>query len=319
MIVLFLNHKIIDCGVYQYGYRMYNILKKSEKHIYIYKEIDSYYEYINYINSIEHHIIIYNYHSVTMSWLNSLNIQKRVKNVVIPHESDFSIFDFILSIDPNEYEVNNIYNIPRPIYENIKEIKENYQIKNLNTKNFIDYNEGENIPIFGSFGFGTLSKGFDKIVKLINDNYEKAIIKLVITIPYFDSDINRITNSSKISNLCNSLNTNPNIKLLITHDFFTNEEILLFLSSNDANIFLYDYMHGRGISSVIDYAISAQKPIVISDSYMFRHIYSDDICVYKTRINEAIDYSQNILPLIINKFSNENLINKIDSIIEITS
>ena len=29
MIVLFLNHKIQSCGVYQYGLRVFNILKKS--------------------------------------------------------------------------------------------------------------------------------------------------------------------------------------------------------------------------------------------------------------------------------------------------
>lgn len=103
---------------------------------------------------------------------------------------------------------------------------------------------------------------------------------------------------------------------MITNEFFSNEEILLFLSSNDTNIFLYDHMYGRGISSVIDYAISAKKPFVISDSYMFRHIYSDNICVYKTNIHEAIINSKNILDSLLNKYSNENLINKIDSIID---
>jgi hypothetical protein len=239
-------------------------------------------------------------------------------NIGILHESEASFFDIILSIDPDENEINNIFNLPRPIFENIQEITSNYIINNSKIKEFIDYNEGNNVPIFGSFGFAFFNKGFDKIVKIINDNYEKAIIKLVITVPHFDSEYSKINNPKILSESCNSLNLNPNIKLLITNEFFTNEEMLLFLSSNTANIFLYDHMYGRGISSVIDYAISANKPFVISDSYMFRHIYSDNICVYKTSIHEAIDYSQNILPLIMNKFSNENLINKIDSIIEMT-
>ena len=45
MKVLFLNHKIINCGIYQYGIRLFNILVKSENITYIYKEIDSFNEY----------------------------------------------------------------------------------------------------------------------------------------------------------------------------------------------------------------------------------------------------------------------------------
>ena len=54
-------------------------------------------------------------------------------------------------------------------------------------------------------------------------------------------------------------------------------------------------MHGRGISSTIDYDISVKRPLAISDSYMFRHIYSHDICVYKVNIDDAINNSKKIL------------------------
>jgi hypothetical protein len=61
--------------------------------------------------------------------------------------------------------------------------------------------------------------------------------------------------------MCFQKNIKPGILLLITHDFFSTNEILTFLQSNTMNIFLYDQMHGRGISSAIDYAISVKKPI----------------------------------------------------------
>ena len=35
MNILFLNHKIQSCGVYQYGLRLYNILQNSDTNIYI--------------------------------------------------------------------------------------------------------------------------------------------------------------------------------------------------------------------------------------------------------------------------------------------
>lgn len=62
------------------------------------------------------------------------------------------------------------------------------------------------------------------------------------------------------------------------------------------NLFLYDTMPGRGISSTIDFALSTNTPIGISDSYMFRHIYHDSICVYKTPISQCIlNSSEHIL------------------------
>lgn len=316
MIVLFLNHKIQSCGVYQYGLRVFNILKKSYMYTYVYKEIDNYNEYIDITNKIKPNIIIYNYHGATMSWLNNNNIFKNtqnIKNIGIPHESNGDMFDIILSIDPNESETNKIFGIPRPIYENVDKLLDNYKITNKKIEEFINYNEGANVPIFGSFGFGFTNKGFDKIIRIVNNNYDAAIIKLVITFAHFDP--NRDANINHILQICNSIIRKPNVKLMILTDFLTNEEVLLFLTSNTCNIFLYDKMEGRGISSVIDYAISVNKPFVISDSYMFRHIYSDDIFVYKTNIRDAIKNSKNMLPILLKKYSNKILINKIDSII----
>ena len=85
---------------------------------------------------------------------------------------------------------------------------------------------------------------------------------------------------------------------MIFNDFFPNEDILKFLKSNDMNIFLYDYNKSIpddeiGISSVIDYALSVRKPLGISNSLMFKHIYSDKICLYKTDINNCLKNSVN--------------------------
>ena len=248
-----------------------------------------------------------------MPWLNTNTIFKKTKNIGIPHESNGDMFYIIFSINPDEQETNKIFNIPRPIYENIDNLVDNYQITNDKIKNFINYNEGLDVPIFGSFGFGFLNKGFDKIIQIVNDNYDCAIIKLVITFAHFDP--NRDANINHILQICNSIIIKPNIKLMILTDFFTNEEVLLFLASNTCNIFLYDKMNGRGISSTIDYAISVEKPFVISDSYMFRNIYSDDICVYKTNIKIAIENSKKMGPILFKKYSNKKLIDKIDDII----
>jgi hypothetical protein len=73
------------------------------------------------------------------------------------------------------------------------------------------------------------------------------------------------------------------------------------------NIFLYDKMMGRGISSTIDYALSVKKPLAISDSYMFRNIYSDEICLYKQTIQECLVNSGKHVSQFLDTYSNDKL------------
>ena len=309
MSVIFFNHKIQNCGVYQYGKRLNDILQKSLDIIYI--EIDKVEEYHQALKEYPHiKAIIYNYHQSTMSWLNNINIQKTKKNIGIPHESPENLFDIICDIDPTARECGNRYALPRPIFNNINDILANH-ITSVNVNKFIKYSE-ENVPIFGSFGFGFTNKGFDKIVKLVNNQYDNAIIKFIIPTAHFDPNPHTTT---IMRNMIINANNKKGIKIMILHEFLSNEDILLFLSSNTMNIFLYDTMNNRGISSTIDYALSVKKPLGISNSYMFRNIYSDKICLYNTPIKNCIVNSINYCNDFVTQYSDENMINKFKYII----
>jgi hypothetical protein len=311
--VIFINHSKKQCGVYQYGLRVYNILKKCDTINYIYKEVSNLDEYYSYINeNNDYSTIIYNYHVATLYWLNRDNIQKKTKNIAILHECQNNMFDITYDIDPNINDTTTNFSIPRPIFENINELTENITYSSKLSEEFINYRK-DNIPIFSSFGFGFDFKGFDKIVKIINEKYDNAIIKLVIPVADFDNNKESTVNEAK--NRCLQNNIKPNIKLMISHEFLSNEEILKFLSQSTLNIFLYDKLEGRGISSAIDYALSVKKPLAISDSCMFRNIYSDEICLYKTPINKIIDNSVKYCEKFLVQYSNINLINKLKKII----
>ena len=315
MNVLFLNHKIKECGVYQYGIRLFEILKKSNKFNYIYNEIDSYDEYRNIINTGNFVAIFYNYHCMTMKWLDFNNIEKKIISIGVQHDLEESnIFKIVVRLDTTLPEFSPLkYNIPRPIYENVDEMLNGYNIKSDEFKYFLEYRETSNIPIFGSFGFARNGKGFDKIIELVNHYYDEAIIKFLIPTAHFldTSLVNQIMND------CYLINRKPGVKLMITNEFVENEDILYFLKSNDMNIFMYDgSFPNSGVSSVIDYALSVKKPLAITDSHWFRHIYDDDICVTKHHIDYIFEKSMTLVDKMCNLFSNENLINKIDGIIE---
>jgi hypothetical protein len=89
MKVLFINNIHKQCGVYQYGLRISEILQPSnisdtQEIQYIYREINNDIEYIQALSeNPEIQYVIYNYHNTTAQWLNKSSIQKKVKNIGI--------------------------------------------------------------------------------------------------------------------------------------------------------------------------------------------------------------------------------------------
>jgi glycosyltransferase involved in cell wall biosynthesis len=152
-------------------------------------------------------------------------------------------------------------------------------------------------PTFGSFGFGFENKGFERIISMVQHQYDVATIKFLI--PYAHYGDTHGSRARAVVDKCRKLITKQGIRLLVMHDFLPDIELVSFLASNDMNIFLYDQMHGRGCSSVIDHALAAGRPIAISDSDMFRHIYSDAICAYKRSLKDILaDGPRHIRPFL---------------------
>ncbi|MEK7725300.1 MAG: methyltransferase domain-containing protein, partial [Acidobacteriota bacterium] len=209
-------------------------------------------------------LIIYNYHPATMNWLKvSATSKIKYPQIGIIHEvtqqvadkADNSLFNFHIAHDPTLLLKNPlVFKAGRliPSYENKFDLPE--------------------IPTIGSFGFGTDNKGFEKIVKLVQKEFDRAIIRFNIPFATFgDSDG---TNARRIAENCRQLLINPNFDLQISHNFLEQTQLLDFLAQNTINIFLYEG-NGvqRGISSATDFAMAVKRPIAISQNSMFRHLF----------------------------------------------
>jgi hypothetical protein len=300
--VLFLNHKKQQCGVYQYGKRVFNILKKCRQVQYVYHEVDSELEYNQILRRYRNkETLIFNYHPSTMPWLNSSSIPQKQQTIGILHECDADFFTKKISIDPDATESFHVYNIPRPLLDNIS-----YR-PSKQFEQFVSFGKEQDVPIFGSFGFGFQNKGFPKIVQMVNEQYDKAIIKMVITCAQFGGEQETLC---KTCQECFDENKKPDIILMIHTEFISEEDLLVFLRSNTMNLFLYDRLEGRGISSTIDYALSVQRPLGISNSSMFRHIYDDKICLDHYSIEECRLASLPHCQQFLSRFSHENMISK---------
>lgn len=273
--VLFLNHSQTHCGVYQFGKRVYTLASKSRVVEYIYKELETKGEYLQFLSEIQPDYIIYNWYPITMHWLTEDIIvnNKNTKHYFIFHDGNVRRnYDKYLFFGAEGKDLNfpkeKTVILPRPLFTYDGE-----------------YPKNEVITI-GSFGFGGWQKGFPNLVSRVNEEFEKAVINIQMPFAYFGDRSG--AEAVKIAEACYNKNTNPNIQLNIDHTFLEDDAVLSFLAGNDINVFLYAAQN-QGLSSVIDYALSVKRPIAITNDMMFKHIYKPEIDIDNFGLQEIID------------------------------
>ena len=164
------------------------------------------------------------------------------------------------------------------------------------------------IPTIGSIGFGTPKKGFEKIVELVQSEFDEAIIRF--NIPFASFGDNDGINAKAIAAACKSFIKKPGIQLQVSHDFLNKNSLLDFLAQNTINVFLYEDTGGRGLSSTIDNALAVERPIAVSDSIMFRHLFDakPSVCVSKNSLKDIISNGFTPLQKYLDEFSPEILL-----------
>ena len=270
--VLFVNHKQESCGVYQFFKRLVSPFIKDD---WYYIETNEEWEHDHWIGVLQPQIIVYNFYfsGATMPWLTNQKVTSqrgRFKQICLFHEGniDDKGFDLILHQDPSNTDTR-YYNLPRPIpeYEPI--------VHPINI-----------IPTIGTFGFGLGGKGFTRLVESVMRDFDIAHIRMNIPYAYFgDADGN---GARWWANACREI-IKPPYTIDIQHTLLPEKELLDFLYGNDLNAFLYDDNRGRGISGTLDYALAVKKPIAITRSDQFRHMWDTESLVENKNLREIMD------------------------------
>ncbi len=267
--ILFVNHKDEKCGVYQYGVNVYNAVKLLKDFYFVYAECSNTDQLTQSINTYCPDGIIYNYHKCTMPFIDGeyLNQISHSIHICLAHELDQkeidqidgTFFNYYIFADPTFTEGNPfVFKINRLLfpYEN-------------------HFSEPE-VPIIGSYGFGFQTKGYKMLIKIVEKEFDLAIIKINIA-PHSIFDQYGY-GARELAKQLVKLVKKPNIKLDITHHFFSQEQLLDFLAMNSINVFMYDpiaYISSRGgISSAVDQAIAVKRPIAITNNSLSRHLFS---------------------------------------------
>lgn len=297
MNILFINHRVKECGVYQFGLNVYNIIKNSKLLNITYIEANSQLDVNLYKDG--RNILLFNYYPSTMPWVNHNFLRQlkreRYKLVSIFHEVPITGFDYYIHPDPTFENHDNHFKTTRPLLNYSGEYPKNDKIN------------------IGSFGFGFTNKGWDRIISLVNDEFDEATINFQMSFAHFGDKDGKT--SRLMADYCRKIPIKSGIDLNISHKFLNQDKVLNFLAGNDINIFLYDEMYGRGISSVIDLALSVKRPIALSKSYMFRHLFSEpNIFVENTSLKSILDSGTKPLEKFYDEFSNDNLIKDYEEI-----
>ena len=114
----------------------------------------------------------------------------------------------------------------------------------------------------------------------------------------------------------NRIITKPGIKLEISTNFLSDEEIIQWLSENTINCYFYDKLECSGIASSPDYAIAAKKPIAINNSAMFKNLHNlePSIEIEKNSLKQIIENGITPLIPIYNKYTKENVLKDYENI-----
>lgn len=292
--VLIVNPSEPRCGVYQFGAAVHSILKKSTRHTYWLNSGDIY-------DASHFDAIIFNYHEKLFPWLND----EAIKAAKIPcfaiggHDCypNFSELRAVFNCDSTSKQEGKNIPLPRPV------------------KKFDPLPDPEIVTI-GSCGFDFSSKNFQHVATVVAQSFDEAKIRLHI--PHHPGGEGIGSIEQTIRQQLWSLNK-PKISVEISQDFLTDNELIAFLSANTANVFLYPPFHGqnRGLSSVIDKALSARKPIAISDSTMYRHIsHESKFLLSRHSLREIISFGTKHFAPILEEHSEERLIKIVDEAID---
>lgn len=338
------------CGIFGYTMSALQILQASTTYEYKlypcaleFNQPDA--VYVDWLNSIDADAFLYNFCPITMPWL----LPSVLKAVNKPH---FVISGHdVIWIDGNDWATHikdrkvpaHVYNVdptwqgwfgvftqpdnrlvlsPRQVNpDDIVYTTPNYTVL---PRPIVSYAElqyappGEVIRI-ATFGISQVWKNYDKIVQRVCADFPDQPVHLTIRAtqgnwvqdnkPHDNGAGNALAEQAKSM-------ASSNVTVEVVHDFLpTHKEIAAWLNTYDLILFMYEPNWNRfAVSSSLDHALAAKKPVAVNHSKMFSHVsHIPEIYIENKSLKEIM--AQGIEPLkpLYEQWSNDNFIQAIET------
>lgn len=281
---VFINTAKANCSIYESGRMVYSCVSESDHYTLDYFSLDLFdvpflaqegrirpldKSNIEKQNDLgEYDFWVFNWHFITMA--PHLNLESIAKlpglkfSIILELEPGdplklipSDIFDGYIALDPTTPAKGKIFPFPRPLEGDPQSSK-----------------LPRDVPVIGSFGFGTPGKGFELLVEAVNREFDKAIVRVNIPKGAYTSSmdsIHRQEYSQYIAALCMRI-AKPGIDVRFTNDFMSPEQLVDWCADNDLNCFMYTRRQS-GLSATTDQAIMSGRPLITGSNDTFRHIH----------------------------------------------
>ena len=209
---LFINPTAANCSIYESGEMVYQCLRLSEAFTLDHVEIN----HDDRTIPGGYDFYVFNYHHVTMAWLNTDALDRitapKITFVleVLPNDPypccPGGVFDAYCALDPTMYRPRDprVYAFPRPL-----------EVASAAT---LAREVPGDVPVIGTFGFATKGKGFERVVRAVNEEFDRAVIRL--NIPFAAYADTTQTYARELSENCRRL-ARPGVEVVVTHDYFS--------------------------------------------------------------------------------------------------
>ena len=281
MKVLFTNTHEPCCGVHQYGVNLATVLRSSNEHEFFYCAPGTLDEFLeNYIR-LKPDVILYNWQAGAGGWMAQVPLPNMPsKQVLVYHdlEARFADFDAILFSDPTMAPHDNWHPIGRPIHKsNIPIPGPQEEIFTIGVNGFI-----------GAWAVNVMREALSQFSEF----------KLRLHLPHATYGDQAGNMAAAAEFACRQL-LREGVKIEVSHQFMNWFDLITWLNKNHINCYFRDKsMHWRGVSSALDAALMARRPIAINKCDAFRHMLDcqPTICVEDRPIYEI--FKDGLSPLV---------------------
>lgn len=293
--ILFVNPDSEQCGVHQYGRRLFDILSHSERFGVGYTTSSS----MAGANLFD--AVIYNWHPIidpeasVAAALSAMSPRPRI--VLLHHEGGFiddNRADMVLFSNPSgPKRFGKVRHIGRPLPK---------------FDTFVPRDASDRIVI-GLNGF--MGAWADRLVQIVAKEFECALIRLALP-PSSHCDPGAMLAMAMV-NRCRTM-APAGFEFDVTHEFMPEHRLLEWLARNDINCYFRDYVPSTGVSSALDMALAVRRPIAINKHPMFSYLMDcvPSICVEDSSISEILRNGLSPLVTAYERNSHERVLSEVE-------
>ena len=302
--IAFVTNSATHCGIHQYGRAVHRVLSASDKFEYEFtptlhefhsgdgrdKE-----QYSEWLTNIDCDAILYNHCHNTMNWLDKEIVAEVDKPQFLITGHD--IFSTIPGV--RHHFVTN------PLFENTA--THSALLRPLLLDHNLQYKPpGKTIKV-GTFGLAYTSKNLPLLVRYVNESFppsQKVELNIHATVGKYVLGSKQHVDST-IQTCCAF--TAANVTVNFTTEFIESlDDVMIMLNNNDINVFFYSDEPNRfAVSSALDMALSARKPVAITNSSMFAHArHVKDIVVDMLEMQNPVGNFDHWIPKILDRGMN---------------